>query len=58
MSSLIPPLMDRLRALIGTPSVSSVSPEFDQSNRQVIDLLASWLDDLGYEIEVIPLPKR
>jgi len=50
--------MDRLRALIGTPSVSSVSPDFDQSNRQVIDLLASWLDDLGYAIEVMPLPKQ
>lgn len=58
MRNTIPPLMDRLRALIGTPSVSSVSPDFDQSNRQVIDLLASWLDDLGYYIEVMPLPKQ
>lgn len=58
MRNTIPPLMDRLRALIGTPSVSSVSPDFDQSNRQVIDLLASWLDDLGYDIEVMLLPKQ
>lgn len=58
MRNTIPPLMDRLRALIGTPSVSSVSPDFDQSNRKVIDLLAGWLDDLGYDIEVMPLPTQ
>ena len=50
--------MQRLRALIGTPSVSSVSPEFDQSNRPVIDLLAGWLADLGYQIEIMPLPNQ
>ena len=31
-------LLDRIRRLIATPSVSSVSPQFDQSNRPVIDL--------------------
>ena len=50
--------MERLRALIGTPSVSSVSPEFDQSNRPVIDLLANWLADLGYQIDIMPLPNQ
>lgn len=58
MSARIPPLLDRLQALVGTPSVSSVSPEFDQSNRAVIELLANWLDDLGYAIEIMPLPKQ
>jgi acetylornithine deacetylase len=53
-----PPLMERLRALIGTPSVSSVSPEFDQSNRAVIDLLANWLADMGFSVEVMPLPRQ
>jgi len=50
--------MERLRALIGTPSVSSVSPEFDQSNRAVIDLLADWLTDMGFGVEVMPLPRQ
>ncbi len=50
--------MERLRALVGTPSVSSVSPEFDQSNRPVIDLLAGWLADLGYQIDIMPLPHQ
>ena len=58
MSKTFPSVMERLRALIGTPSVSSVSPEFDQSNRPVIDLLAGWLADLGYRIEIMPLPNQ
>ncbi|MEJ2439292.1 MAG: acetylornithine deacetylase [Gammaproteobacteria bacterium] len=58
MSKPFPSVMERLRALIGTPSVSSVSPEFDQSNRPVIDLLANWLADLGFAIEIMPLPNQ
>jgi acetylornithine deacetylase len=45
-----------LRELIAAPSVSSVSPEFDTGNRPVIDLLAGWLDDLGFEVRVDVLP--
>jgi acetylornithine deacetylase len=41
-----------LRRLIETPSVSSVSPEHDQGNAAVIGLLAGWLDDLGFRVEV------
>jgi len=44
-----------LQQLIATPSMSSVSPEYDVSNRPVIDLLASWMEDFGFEVEVIPL---
>lgn len=51
-----PTLLQMIDALISTPSVSSVSPEFDQSNRQVIELLANWLHDLGWQVEVIPVP--
>lgn len=58
MSMHFPSVMERLRGLVGTPSVSSVSPEFDQSNRDVIDLLAGWLADLGFAIDIMPLPKQ
>ncbi len=51
-----PALLDMIAALIGTPSISSASPELDQGNREVIDLLAGWLDDAGFEVEVMPLP--
>jgi len=58
MSTHFPSVRERLQSLIGTPSVSSVSPEFDQSNRPVIDLLANWLADLGYQIDIMPLPSQ
>jgi len=51
-----PTLMQMLQALIGTPSISSVSPNWDQSNQKVIDQLAEWLKELGFEIEVLPIP--
>lgn len=53
-----PPLTDMLAALIATPSMSSVNPAFDVSNRAVIDLLAGWLDDMGFTVEVLPLPAQ
>jgi acetylornithine deacetylase len=52
------PLLDRIRQLIATPSVSSVSPSFDQSNRPVIDLLAGWLEATDFAVRIEPLPGR
>jgi len=54
----LPGLIPRLQQLIKTPSMSSVSPAFDHSNRQVIDLLATWLDDLGFDVTVTALPQQ
>jgi acetylornithine deacetylase len=51
-----PTLMQMLQALIGTPSISSVSPEWDQSNQKLIDQLAEWLTRLGFKVEVLPIP--
>jgi len=45
-----------ISALISTPSVSSVNPELDQGNRAVIDLLAGWLETLGFAVDLQPLP--
>lgn len=58
MPSLSSHLLDRIRQLIATPSVSSVSPQFDQSNRVVIDLLAEWLEASGFAVRIEPLPGR
>lgn len=52
------PLLDHIRQLIATPSVSSVSPQLDQSNRPVIDLLADWLEEAGFAVRIEPLPGR
>lgn len=56
MSGLSPLLLERIRQLLATPSVSSVSPQFDQSNQAVIDLLANWLNDAGFAVRIEPLP--
>ncbi len=45
-----------MQQLIAAPSVSSVSPEWDQSNRQVIERLADWCRDAGFEVEILPVP--
>jgi len=50
-----PGLLEMMRELIATPSISSVNPDFDQGNRPVIDLLANWLSSLGFDVEVLPV---
>ena len=52
MSTSHKQVYSQLRQLIETPSVSSTDPRWDQGNRAVIDLLASWLSDLGFEVEI------
>lgn len=44
-----------LQALVATPSVSCSTPRLDMSNRAVIDLLAQWLDTLGFSTEITPI---
>jgi len=44
-----------MRALIGTPSVSSTNTLYDQSNLPVIHLLADWLENLGFCVNIHPL---
>src|SRR5687768_8174464 len=50
--------VERIARLVARPSVSSAAPGWDQSNRGVIDELASWLDDAGFRVEVLPLPQN
>jgi acetylornithine deacetylase len=50
-----PSLRDMIKGLIETPSVSSVNPTFDMGNLAVIELLADWLEQLGFEVELQPL---
>jgi acetylornithine deacetylase len=44
--------------LIAIPSVSSIDPRFDQGNIRVVECLANWLTDLGFHVEIMPLPDR
>ena len=47
--------IDQLSQLVATPSVSCTLPSLDMGNRRVIDLLANWLQDLGFTIDIQPL---
>lgn len=48
----VPDLKSQFAALIATPSVSCTQPSWDQSNQAVIELLATWLGDLGFRCEI------
>ncbi|MFK3797340.1 acetylornithine deacetylase [Pseudomonas sp. NPDC088444] len=48
----LPSMKDQFAALIAAPSVSCTQPALDQSNRTVIDLLATWLGDLGFNCDI------
>ena len=58
MTRPIPSIMTMFDRLLASPSVSSTEPEWDQGNRGVIELLAEWLDALGFHTEIQPLPGR
>ncbi len=53
MPTLEQQIFSQLQTLVGTPSVSSTDPGWDQGNRAVIDILALWLSELGFACEVI-----
>lgn len=48
-------LLDMYQDLIALPSISSTEPSWDQSNEQVIRLLADWFSQLGFSVEVTEL---
>ena len=47
-----------IRELIASNSISSVRPDVDRGNLDVILLLADWLEHLGFTTEVMPLKDR
>ncbi len=51
-------ILEQLRQLVGTSSISSTDPRWDQGNRAVIDLLAGWLADMGFAVEIQPVTPR
>jgi acetylornithine deacetylase len=52
MSRSIPKLRDMMAGLIEIPSVSSVNPDYDMGNLEVVELLAGWLNDLGFDVDI------
>ncbi len=58
MKNVLPPFIEIYRALIATPSISATEESSDQSNASLITLLAGWFSDLGFNVEVQPVPER
>ncbi|MDH3932972.1 MAG: acetylornithine deacetylase, partial [Chromatiales bacterium] len=56
MAHNCPDLITMMKQLIETASISSVQPALDMSNLPVIELLAGWLEDLGFAVEVPAVP--
>ena len=54
----LPTPLEMLGALVAEPSVSCVDASRDQTNLRVIEHLATWLDDLRFDVEVVPLPDK
>ncbi|HEI6852955.1 TPA: acetylornithine deacetylase [Yersinia enterocolitica] len=52
----LPPFIELYRALIATPSISATDSALDQSNEALINLLAGWFTDLGFRVEIQPVP--
>ena len=55
MTIKTPKLEELMQQLIALPSISCTNPALDQGNRNVINTLASWLEDLGFNTDIQPL---
>jgi acetylornithine deacetylase len=58
MSIAPPSLRTMMEQLIATPSVSSTQEQLNQSNHDVVNLLATWLEDSGFQVEISPVPGK
>ncbi len=58
MSTATPDLETMIAELVALPSVSSVQPALDSSNQDVCARLAGWLEDLGFDVSLQPVPER
>lgn len=55
-SVALPGFHQLLAELVGLSSISSPEPSWDQGNIDVINRLADWFNDLGFEVEIMRLP--
>lgn len=52
----LPNFTQSLTQLIACPSISSTQPSWDQGNLAVIQLLATWFEQLGFTIDIQQVP--
>ena len=58
MARRIPDFLTMFDRLLASPSVSCTEPEWDEGNRGVCELLAEWLQALGFRCEIQQMPSR
>ncbi|BBM01692.1 acetylornithine deacetylase [Microbulbifer sp. GL-2] len=56
VSTVLPDLKEQLRQLVASPSVSAVDPALDMGNLRVLEILSTWLETLGFKVELMPIP--
>lgn len=52
MPQNLPDIKHLIDQLLSIPSISCTSPDIDQGNRGVIELLARWFEELGFKCEI------
>lgn len=55
--SQLPNFSQALTQLIACPSISSTQPSWDQGNLKVIQLLATWFEQLGFNVNIQKVPE-
>lgn len=58
MAGKPPDVKDMIGALVAAPSVSSVDAQWDMPNEPVLEHLAQWVGDLGFDTELVPVPDQ
>lgn len=53
----LPSFTNALKQLIASPSISSTQAHWDQGNIEIIQLLASWFESIGFTIDVQLVPQ-
>jgi len=52
----LPAFNEALQKLISSPSISSTHENWDQGNEDIINLLSSWFETLGFSISIQKVP--
>lgn len=58
MTRRVPDFLTMFDRLLASRSVSCTEPAWDEGNRGVCELLAEWLEALGFRCEIQPMPSR
>ncbi len=56
MTIKLPTVQTLISELIALPSISCADTTLDQSNRAIIEKLATWCHDLGFHTEILTIP--